>query len=481
MTDQTTDDFTELTKAEFDRLDAVGAPANGTDFLIMKATEEGRSPSLGALFEAGYVEDLIAKADQENHLTDQTPIVKADALDATELLATPAGSTAESAPGSPDWEQLDFDTAMKWAAVLGRAKSALEALAGRELQEAANGDDDGADNAMDLADAATAIDYAVDTLAGYAVGESNDVIAADLGDVAKAAQAIDLDSLSALEGFAPIVKAGRTLSAANEALLNTASQALQKVLATLPAPTTPDAAPVAKSKETAVTTTTTPTADTGDIVITKAMLEALPADALAAVYKAKGDPLTPVYNEDGKLVGMAQGSDIIPIATADAASGADPAPADPAAADPGSDLTPQDPAAAGVPADGTPPPLPADPAAVAKSTSTEALDVEAIVKAALEEQSAEHEAILKSLREDIEHLKAPAPSRVLTNGAIPRAVLRGQDIGSGTTDERIVKSAELRGQLSTASTPAEAEALRAQMTANAAATLADLHGRRATS
>jgi hypothetical protein len=137
------------------------------------------------------------------------------------------------------------------------------------------------------------------------------------------------------------------------------------------------------------------------------------------VAKAKGDPMTPVYDENGKLVGMIDATDLIPIATA--APAADPAdPADPAPV--------EDPA-------------PAAPAADPAAAPAPAVDANGLLQKAL----ADNPDLLKSIMD--EHLKAavapleeriakmesqPMPGPML-NGATPGAagpVLRGHTGGT---------------------------------------------------
>jgi len=164
-----------------------------------------------------------------------------DGMDPTVVLAEPEqdqpGDPME--PGSPAWEAVDAATARKWTAILVRAKNALGVMADRELLEAATADPDDAESAWDLQDAQCAIDYVIDTLAGFAVGEQAE---ADLGGeamdaVGKALGGFDTAALDTIESLTLVRKSGRALSAANEAAIREAVNSLQKVLASLPAPT----------------------------------------------------------------------------------------------------------------------------------------------------------------------------------------------------------------------------------------------------
>ena len=360
-------------------------------------------------------------------------VKKADDLDVTEVLAEPesedegAGDVTE--PGSPAWEAVDAATAMKWTAILSRAKNALQVMSDREAMEVATGadDDDAADNAFDLDDACCAIDYAIGVLAPFAVGEQAeaDQGSEDAESVAKtmrAAESIESD-LDVIESLTPVKKAGRVLSAANETAIRTAVASLSAVLESLPAPA-PDAEPVAKAKE----------AD---------MTESQP------VAKAKGDPMVACYNESGQLIGVVDPDDLQAIAAgtpvdkaadatdADAPADADatdaedaaPAPAEaaeaPGPAAPGADDADAADAAAPAPA-----PAPEE-EPVAKSAEIIGDLVRKAVAEALEEAEEGHRAVVKQLEERVETLeRQPAPGGPLLHGLASgggQMPLRGQD------------------------------------------------------
>ena len=103
-----------------------------------------------------------------------------DGMDPTVALAEPdemaPGDMTD--PGSPAWESIDAATAQKWTSIAVRLKNALCVLAEREMLEAASADPDDCENAFDLQDAMCAVDYVIDTLAGFAVDEQAE---ADLG------------------------------------------------------------------------------------------------------------------------------------------------------------------------------------------------------------------------------------------------------------------------------------------------------------
>lgn len=364
---QAADDFTELVDADIPRVDLVDKAANGTRFLIAKAAAGGL---LQPLVPADMVRDLIAKAEEApvtdspaDDVTKDAPPVEVDEI----MPSAPGGSTAESLPGSPDWEQLDGDTAMSAVAVLGRVKSVLCWLADREAQEAVTGDGDAeADgNSWDLDAMSCSVDYIISCLAGFAAGEHLEAGMADeLEAVGKAVAAVAAP-LAALEGFVPVAKAGRTLSAANETKIRTAVDSLTEVLNSLPA------APAADVTKTEETTVPEPTASVveekhpaflqGAVTLAKAMEDAprlTAARTFAALadggstvdlHKAKGDPQLAVFDENGKLIGTVDPADLTAIASS--ASEAADAGADVSADDSGDTAPAADAAAPAEPAD----------------------------------------------------------------------------------------------------------------------------------
>jgi hypothetical protein len=353
------DELTALVDADIDRVDLVGKAANGTKFFIAKSAAAGE---LRGLFAPDFVRDLIAKSEpaptpQETvtmtgspaamaalihgapvRKATPEPLAKADSvaddLDPTTVLAEPEGDAPgdENAPGSPAWEAIDAATARKWTGIAVRLKNALAVMADREMLEAATGDCDDAGEAWDLKDAECALDYAIDTLAGFAVGEQAE---AELGGealaaVGKAMSGFDTAPLEVLEAFAPVRKAGRTLSSANEAAIRGAVDSLQKVLASLPAPMTDDGQQVAKqTKETAVSAPAPVEAplSAGETVLPAAAVAAIPLQPEAKwstsrgvqyegdrVAKADKKPMYVVCDASGKPVGVCDPDDIMPIA-----------------------------------------------------------------------------------------------------------------------------------------------------------------------
>ena len=372
-------------------------------YIIRRAKALGKSSEIpenwaadGSLKEESSVKKTL-EAPVEN---EPAPVAKADTtLDAGEVLAdADKGDPTEAAeePGSPAWEAVDAATARKWTAILARSKSALSVMADREALEAAVGAGDGdpsdLDSAFNLEDASCAIDYAIGILAPFAVDEQTEVDT-QLEAVAKAMINVKTDDLDVIESLGPVKKAGRVLSAANEAAIRGAVDSLQKVLASLPA------APedVTKSKEAAV-------------------------EPEQPVKKAKGDPMVPVYDANGKLCGMVDAEDVVPIA---AAPGADkePAPAPPedgkevapveAAAPDGTQAAAAEPSAA---ANAAPAEAPPDQQAVAKSQDLIA-QIRSVVDEAVKAADEEHQKVIKSLKDRIEEIAAqPMPGGPLLSG-----------------------------------------------------------------
>ncbi len=460
-----------------------------------------------------------------------------DGMDPTVVLAEPdqeqPGDPAE--PGSPAWEAVDAATARKWTSILMRAKNALGVMAERELLEAATADPADAESAWDLQDAQCAIDYVIDTLAGFAVGEQAE---ADLGGeamdaIGKALGDFDGAALDTIESLTLVRKSGRVLSTANESAIREAVTSLQKVLASLPAPATDGEMTKTANEEPTMpepTASADTTADSGQqpaMGTQEPEPKPLAGAAVTEMAKAKGDPQLVVYDESGKLLGIVDPGDLTPVANSTAApADEDGAVEPPAASEPGgttaadappTDLTPAPPAEVGTPADAVPA---ADDDGITKNTS-QALSkstFEGLLKAALQDQSAEQAKVLKAALDErdrargveIEDLKkntadtidalraakaeqdgliakqaaqiealenAPAVREVVRNGALPpEHLLRGQQNGAPVVD--MAKAAEQRRALYTAPTAAEQNRIAGEMNAQAIAALQAVHSGR---
>ncbi|WP_284984292.1 hypothetical protein [Arthrobacter sp. efr-133-TYG-118] len=281
------DDMSELVNADIPRVDLVGKAANGTKFFLMKGAEEAPN-----MFSPDTVRELLKEAD----------------TDVTQPLAAPEGDAlAATVPGSPEWESVDAATAQKWIGILARAKNAVEILAVRESVEGDTGDGDDFENAWDLQGACMAIDSAISILAGYAAGEAAEVmLAEDAAEITKAVASISTGDLETVEAIASITKAGRALSAANEAALRGAAEAIQKVLASLPS--APDEAPLilkeAAVAETPLDRNASIEAQMGFTAPAEVTKTEDPAAEAPAAPVAKADNLLAVYDNKGNLIGV---------------------------------------------------------------------------------------------------------------------------------------------------------------------------------
>lgn len=581
MDDPIPDGMTELYDADVPRVDLVGKGANGMPFLIAKSDENA------SLLGAAFVRSLIAKAEPEpahqetvtmtgspsaiaamihaaavrkaepapvedeslgvaskipNNWADDGSLKKdmgamemddTDGMDPTVVLAEPdmdaPGSDTE--PGSPAWEAIDAATARKWTSILARARTALNVMGDREAFEAATGDPDDMDNAMDLSDAACAIDYAISVLAPFAVDEQAeaDCGADDMEMLGKAIAGLDPAILETVEALGPVRKAGRTLSSANESALRTAIQSLQQIIASLPKALDADpAAPAAMQKE------SEPMGDNPEAVQTAldsshtlgTPKEPAEAETPAAqgmpgeVAKAGKPPQVAIYDANGNLVGTVDPAEITMLAPAKAPEAAADASTDDgtdgevtaaddtqmAAADAATptDLAPAPAATVGTPADAV---QADDDGNVAKADNTKndvpttmlkSSEVQAMVKAALDDYSAgqadvvkglddrnraleeRNEALTKHLADAVDRLavleNAPAVMAIASNGAIPPAhMLRGQDRGATGTPGTLTKGQEMRNAFKASDDATKQQALAQGLNALAIDELSRIH------
>lgn len=437
------DDFTEVRGVTVPRVDIVDKAANGTPFLLMKSAAS--DPNNPSLFTAESVQALLTKAG-ETDMTADTPkpgdwIKKADATPG-DLLVVEGGAAAvdASVPGSEAWESTDAATAEQAYSDLHRLKATLELLSDREDMEMVSGEGDPDDGmkAWDLDEAAAAVDFAADVVAVYAASEGVEA-AEEAGEITKALAGLPGDAIRTVEMLGKLVKAGRTLSAANEGKLRSASESIQSVLASLPAAPdeiTKKEAPVADETipDTTVRDITKALAE-GEVPTTEPATEEVAADVVkntdtdAALVKAEDASaaagLQAVFDSTGQLIGVVDPASIQPVAGAGAPA---------AAAD-----EPAAPAGVGEPTDATG----ADDALVTKS----AQDVDQIVKGAVDEVRAETAELVKSLRDEIDHLKAPAKSKVFTNGAdgtvpVTRDGVLLKGTGDATDTDALIKASE---------------------------------------
>lgn len=98
-----------------------------------------------------------------------------------------------------------------------------------------------------------------------------------------------------------------------------------------------------------------------------------------------------------------------------------------------------------------------------------------MVKAALDEREAADAALIKELKDRVDHLEAVAPSKVLTNGALPPAhLMRGQDAAAAPDTTHGI---QLRKQLSESRDSEEQRRLSAELNSLALAELSRIHAR----
>lgn len=493
MSGKLDDDMTELVDADIPRLDFVDKGANGRTFLLMKNAADDTN----SLLSPDQVAELIKNDEAEGaDMTKPTDEVeKADDLDVTKPLAGSGDPTA-NAPGSPEWEKVDADTAAKWIAVLSRASNALALLAEREAVESTVGeaDDDEYSNIWDLEDAREAVNYAINLLAGFGAREAAEAdLAGDEVGKAVAALAPVLKALDehgvdlvVMEGVGAVAKANAgVLSEHNEGKLAAATLAIKTVLADITVPENvekaePEEEDVAKVEEEDVEKTETPDAgpsvakhavvpefDPSDMSPAAKAARILKANAEAPVEVAKDDTapaddtetpkLEAVFDANGNLKGVVDPTAIQPVegATADEPE----TPAAPAAV----------PAAA--------PAAPAVPAAKAAVDETQQDDEpkagESITKADLDAYINERvEAGVADVLKEVEKLRSPAQPRAARYGKFPAPTEdRGQAEGSDVrkSDEEVTR---LQTVIRKSGNPAEIEAARTELTKSAAEFLA---------
>jgi hypothetical protein len=426
------DDWTEAVDADIPRADLVGKAANGSPgFLLMKSDAAGiLSPdevrTLITKAEETPVTAPVAKADTFEAanavLMDDEPLADAESLNADATEGADGAGVPTEAPGDPDdpksaaWEAVDAARARQALQLTVALKRLVEQAQDRETQESAvTGDEDDFDNSWTLTDVLSCLDEVLGLLAPFAITEQ-----------------AEADQMTA-----EVMKAGRTLSAANEKAIRGAADALQNVLATLPAATTDDGQPVAKE-----TTVTEPAPVTTE-----------PAD----VEKAKGDPMTPVYDANGKLVGMMTPADLVPITPAEDAT----ADADEPADEPAPDAT-EAPAADAATIPGTdtvqaPVQKNEDVTKAAADQFAAALG-EALTPLAKQlEQYGELAGVVKGLQESVEKMSREPDDRrsPLVSGGTGMAGIAKRD-GSTTDADELT---QLRKQQAEATDPAEKQRL----------------------
>ena len=413
------EDMHELVDADIDRVDLVGKAANGHRFILAKSDNTN-------LFPSDMVREFI-KQSQEETMSDDIMVVKADEedLDVTEVMAEAVLTVDgdEDEPGSPAWEAVDAATAAKWAGILARAKNAICDLAEREEEEIEAGAEDDKDGKRNLEEAMEAIDYAISLVAPFAVNEAAEAVRGDeMDEIEKSVKSIRLKSLATLEAFGPLVKAGRELSGENAEEFDSAVASVRKAI---------DLLPVAPEKEIVVKAEM---ADCTDEELARMAIMGMDSERKEALQELGLRSLTQPKADESQVPPEEINTDENAEVTDDL-----------------EDTEPAEPSEVGTPAD--------EATAVADAQNEEAeAEAEAPAEEApakeapAEEEKAvkksesvieQYEEIIKSLEARISHLEAPAPSRVLSNGALPPAhLMRGQDAGASRfPDAEIMRKA----------------------------------------
>lgn len=148
-------------------------------------------------------------------------------------------------------------------------------------------------------------------LIAKSAGNANLMTPDAVRDLIKEADADAPADLAVFEDLASVLKAGRALSSANESALRNAAEAIQKVLASLPAP---EKAPVEKEIPVAEETTDTPVEKTE----TEAVEAPVEKDEAPAEEVEKANMMA-VYDATGRLVGAIKPSALTVIDAAPAA------------------------------------------------------------------------------------------------------------------------------------------------------------------
>jgi hypothetical protein len=440
------DGFTKIVDLDVPRVDLVDRAANGTHFLLTKSEESADA----GLLSTDQVRALAKASTELEEPPVSDPVVK-DNLDPTETLV--GDSPAASTPSSPEWEQVDHDTAQKFISILNFAQYAITELAGREAQEGVAGADDGWENEWNLEDAACAIEYARGILAVYAAGEKGDIEISEemekASAIVKALQPLAEFDIVGTQSAVAVRKSGRVLSAKNETLLRDAAEALTKVLGSLPlAPETEET--VTKNDE--------------SVEVEKTEGEEVTEPVVKAdddTTDDTDDQLVVVFDSNKNILGVVPESAIQPVKGAAAPEAEAETPAAPAA----EDTTAAPKADAGIAAD------------VAKGEEPDAAEGD------FTKELAELRELVKSQAEDIKFLKSPAKPRVAMNGVTPKGPMPLPQNDRQTTDVEksevteeeidVLKAAALTG------TVAEQEAAKNRLTEITAASWQDLRAQAA--
>jgi len=472
----------------------IGAGAEFGKEALPKVKAKAKELGIDVAKAAAELGDEIALVLKDMGMDDDGPEMDdgTDGMDPTVPLAEPDGDAPgdPTDPGSPAWEAIDAATAMKWTAILSRAKGAVGMLSEREMLESVSADPSDASNAWDLQDVCGALDFAISVLAPFAVAEQAE---ADCGaaEVAKAMAGFDPAPLDAVEGLA-LVSKSRELPAGLRADVLAGGGSIVAFARTLSAVakagTSGDDDGLAGEPDPAEQARDSGPVKGGGAAQMGQSEPDMQTPEDREVRKAEdgdgdGKPaMVPVHDAHGCLTGVAQRKHVIPVDPGCMKTGEPQA--GPAAAAV-QDLTPQPAAQTGTPAGDiakAADPQTTDATGVPDETITIAkAELQSLVTAevtgALDAQEQVWAAKSADLAHEVEVLKArlktveeqPVLPKIATNGALPAPhQMRGQDqspVPGQPMD--VAKAQERRKQLYQAADATEQDRIAKEMNAEA--------------
>jgi hypothetical protein len=349
-------------------------------------------------------------------------------------------------PGSGAWESIDAATAAKQVMILAEVRNAICMLNDRELTELYAGAEWDTDGIERLEEVICLIDEAIKLTSKFAVGEKAESLGVDphvlAASVAKSDETDKIDAIAAVAKKlakksqkadvetivtnVALVKAGRSLSAANEKALRDAIANITGVLNSLPAEVekAEDMSEASQSEliVEALQGNEDALLEIGNRVVSEAV-EAIAENIPEVAEEAMDEEATETTDETTEVPEETETEDV---------NGVDE-----------EELTPVAPEEQGTVVNKSEEDLTAEAAALAlKKAEKKALKkaekkakaqskVEKLVKEAVEIETSKYVDVIKELKDHIAYLEAPAPARILSNGALPPAhLMRGQDEGA---------------------------------------------------
>ena len=267
-------------------------------FARLRATQLGAADQIPDMWAADG--SLITKAASMDD--DLTEALDAGVIEPGDVVPDAGGVVAPTHPGDPDdvaspaWEAVDAARARAAVEQVVALRALVKLMESREdMEVAATGDYDDARNSIDLDQVVNALNTCLAALAPLAATEQAE---ADSRAQAVADQAAALGITKAIESSVEaITKAGRVLSAANEASLRAAHASLTEVLGRVPGATT--------DQEAAVTAEVAPTAVTKAADVEPTTPEVAPeATAVEPVEKSTEPTETPEGTEPVVKAGL---------------------------------------------------------------------------------------------------------------------------------------------------------------------------------